>query len=190
MGGELVSSPSWTGPASTSLLGESRGLRDTMFRSRRGRAQQAFPRRVKQLPGNAPVERFAAERAEPRTRNAGVGGEKIAHPKRANGSLRHGLACDPVSHPQPHGGRDGTPDYRRFASGEPGKEGQARDCHSAQPASATPLAILPRIRGMGCRQGAVMRDAIHLRKMALESLRGREGLSFRRALRWTEFAIG
>ena len=167
MGGELVSSPSWTGPASTSLLGESRGFRDIVSRSRRGGAQLSFSRRVKQLPGNAPGERFAAERAEPRTQNVGVGGEKTARPKRANGSLRRGLAC-----------------------GKPGKEGHARDCHSAQPASVAPLAILPRLRGMGCRQGAVMRGAIHLRKMALESLRGREGLSFRRVSCRTEFAIG
>ena len=171
MGGELVSSPSWTGPVSTSLLGESRGLRDTMFRSRRGGAQLSFPRR-------------------PADWKAGASGEKTARLKLPNGWLKHGLACDLASHPQPFGGRDGTPDHRRFATGKPGKEGQARDCHSAQPASVAPLAILPRLRGMGCRQGAVMRGAIHLRKMALESLRGREGLSFRRASRRTEFAIG
>ena len=167
MGGELVSSPSWTGPASTSLLGESRGFRDIVSRSRRGGAQLSFSRRVKQLPGNAPGERFAAERAEPRTQNVGVGGEKTARPKRANGSLRRGLAC-----------------------GKPGKEGQARDCHSAQPASAASPAIQPRPRGTGCRQGVERRDAIQPRRLVPEGLGGRRQLPFRRASRRTEFAIG
>ncbi|MEM9670822.1 MAG: hypothetical protein AAF950_18070 [Pseudomonadota bacterium] len=78
----------------------------------------------------------------------------------------------------------------RFATGKPGKESQARDCHSAQSARAAPSAIQPRPRGTGCRLGVVMRDAIQPRGLALESLRGPEGLSFWRASRRTEFAIG
>ena len=60
----------------------------------------------------------------------------------------------------------------RFATGKPGKEGQARDCSSAQPASAAPPAIQPRPRGTGCRQGVSypafrvrLRDAIQPRRL-------------------------
>ena len=58
----------------------------------------------------------------------------------------------------------------RFATGKPGKEGQARDCSSAQPASAAPPAIQLRPRGTGCRQGVAMRDAIQPRRLVLEGL--------------------
>ncbi len=162
MGGELMPSPSWTGPASTSLLGASRGPRNLAFRNRQCGAQPSFPRRVKQLPGNAPGEHFAAERAEPRTHNAGAGGEKTARTRGCIAPPRRGLACD--------------------------RHRQVR--RSAQPASAAPLAFQPRPRGTGCHQGVVMRDAIQPRRLVLEGLGGRRHLPFRRASRRTEFAIG
>ena len=102
--------------------------------------------------------------------NAGAGGEKTARPKRAFGSLRRWLASDLPPNPQPHGGRDMGTDHWRFATGKPGKEGQARDCPSAQPASATPPAIQHRPRGTGCRQGVAVRDAIQPRRLVVEGL--------------------
>lgn len=172
MEGKPAPSPSCADRVSSSLLGESRGLRNIAFRSRRGDAQPSFPRR-------------------PALQKAGAGGEKTARPKRASGSLRRGLARDQGSHPRPSGGRDETPDHGRFAEGKPGKDRHrqvrrsACSHRSAQPARAAPPAIQPRPRGTGCRQGVALRDAIQPRRLALESLRGREGLSFRRASRRT-----
>tara|TARA_R110001599_G_scaffold82062_3_gene221160 strand:- start:39753 stop:40067 length:315 start_codon:yes stop_codon:yes gene_type:complete len=78
----------------------------------------------------------------------------------------------------------------RFATGKPGKEGQARDCSSAQPASAAPLAIQPLPWGTGCRQGVVMRDAIQPPRLVWEGLEGatRPSISMRHAAKG--FAIG
>ena len=121
----------------------------------------------------------------PAPHNAGAGGEKRARTRGCNAPQRRGLACDQAAHPQPYGGREGTPDHRRFANGKPVKERQARDCLCAQPASAAPLVIQPRPRGTGCRQGVVMRDAVHLRKMASESTRDGDRLSVQHGRCWT-----
>lgn len=159
-----------------------------------------------------------------RVRTAGAGGEQTAPTKRAFGSLRRGLADVYRQSPQPRRGREVGGRHRRFATGKPSKERQARDCFSAQPARAKPPAIQFRPRDTGCRHGvsdpafrACLRVAIQARslasestrdgarlsvqrilcwtaiqplRLALVSLRGREGLSFRRASRRTEFAIG
>ena len=168
---EPALSPSWTGQVSTSLLGESRGLRNIAFRSRRRGAQRSFPRRPQPCGGRA-------------------GEEKTDRPKGCNAPLRRGLASDLPPDPQLRGERDMGTDHWRFATGKPGKKGQARDCSFAQPAGATPPAIQPRPRGTGCRQGVVMRDAIQPRRLVLVGLGGRRPLPFRRASRRTEFAIG
>ena len=151
MGGELVLLPSRTGPASTSLLGKSRGLRNIAFRSRRGGAQPSFPRR-------------------PAPQNAGGGGEKTARLKRAFGSLRRGLADALHQSPQPHDGREIGGTHRRFATGKPSNDRHRQVRRSAQPASASPPAIQPRPRGTGCRQGVVMRDAIQPPRLVGEGL--------------------
>ena len=101
---------------------------------------------------------------------AGAGGEKTARTKRTAGPLRRGLASELPPDPQPLGGRDMGTVHWRFATGKPGKKGQARDCSSAQPASAAPLAIQPLPWGTGCRQGVVMRDAIQPRRLVVEGL--------------------
>ena len=144
-------SPSWTRQASTSLLGESRGLRNIAFRSRRRVAQRSFPRRPTPMKGWG-------------------GGEKTGRAKGCNAPLRRGLARHLPPDPQPHGGRDMGTEDGRFATGKPGKEGQARDCSYAQPAGAAPPAIQPRPRGTGCRQDVGVRDAIQPHRLVSEGL--------------------
>ncbi|MEP4530236.1 MAG: hypothetical protein ABJ050_23330 [Paracoccaceae bacterium] len=81
-------------------------------------------------------------------------------------------------------------DHWRFAGGKPGIA-EGRQHHSAiPPARETPAADRPPPWGIGRDAGTTLRDAIQLPKLALESLRGREGLSFRRASCRMELAIG
>ena len=178
-------SPSRTGRGSTSLLGESRGLRNVVFRSRRSVAQRSFPRRPAPRTG-VPVGTAV------RVRTAGAGGEKTARSKRCIAPLRRGLARELPPDPQPHGGRDMGTVHWQFATGKPGKEGQARDCSSAQPASAIPPAIQPRTRGTGCCQGVGMRDAIQPRRLAWEGLEGaaRPSISMRAASKGSAIGWG
>ena len=160
---ESALSPSWPGQGSTSLLGESRRLRNIVFRGRRRVAQRSFPRR--------PVPRTGvpADTAV-RVRTAGAGGEKTARPKWTSGPLRRGLASDLPPDPQPHGGRDMGTVHWRFATGKPSNDRHRQVRRSAQPASASPPAIQPRPRGTGCRQGVVMRDAIQPPRLVGEGL--------------------
>ena len=106
----------------------------------------------------------------PAPHNAGAGGEKTAPMKGCNAPLRRGLASELPPDPQLREERDMGTVHWRFATGKPGKEEQARDCSSAQPASAAPPAIQPRPRGTGCRQGVAMRDAIQPRRLVVEGL--------------------
>ena len=163
--------------ASSSLLGVRRWFWRSVIQDRRSFAQPSFPRR--------PAPQIAV-----RVRTAGAGGEKTARPKRAFGSLRRGLASDLPPDPQPHGGRDMGADHWRFAGGKPGSCRHRQVRRHEPPARETPVADRPPPWGIGRDAGATLRDAIQLPKLALESLRGREGLSFRRASRRAEFAIG
>ena len=163
--------------ASSSLLGVRRWFWRSVIQDRRSFAQPSFPRR--------PAPQIAV-----RVRTAGAGGEKTARPKRAFGSLTRGLASDLSPYPQPHGGRDMGTDHWRFAGGKPGIVRGRQLLGAIPPARETPAADRPPPWGIGRDAGATLRDAIQLPKLALESLRGREGLSFRRASRRTEFAIG
>ncbi|PHR63248.1 MAG: hypothetical protein COA51_11220 [Idiomarina sp.] len=81
-------------------------------------------------------------------------------------------------------------DHWRFAGGKPGIAKGRQHLGAIPPARETPATDRPPPWGIGRDAGAILRDAIQPPRLALESLRGREGLSFRRASRRTVFAIG
>src|SRR6056297_2909431 len=108
-----------------------------------------------------------------------------ARPQRPKGSLRRGLACDLARYLQPHGGRDIGPGHMRFAIGKPGSWKHRQVRRHGAPGTETPAAGRPPPWGSGRDVGASLREAIQPLRLALESLRDREGLSFRRAARRT-----
>ena len=96
--------------------------------------------------------------------------EKIAHPKRASGSLRRGLASDLPPDPQPREGRDMGTDHWRFAGGKLGIAKGRQRHHAIPPARETPAADRPPPRGIGRGAGATLRDAIQRLTLVLEGL--------------------
>jgi len=131
----------------------------------------------------------------PRMRDgpAGAAGKQTAPTKASNAALRRGLARGLAQHPRPHEGQGIVTGLWRFAGGKPGlcrhrqvRRG-ARSHRHDPPAGETPATDQPPPWGIGRDAGATLRDAIQPLRLALESLRGREGLSFRRAARRTRF---
>ena len=102
--------------------------------------------------------------------NAGAGGEKTAPVKRANGSLRRGLACHLPPDPQPYGGRDMGTDDRRFATGKPGSWWHRQVRRHEPSAGEPPEPARPPLWGIGRGSGAPLRDAIQRHTLVVEGL--------------------
>lgn len=97
---------------------------------------------------------------------------KTAHPKRASGSLRRGLASDLPPDPQPHGGRDMGADHQRFAEGKPGVDRHRKVRRSTPPARETPAPDRPPPWGIGRDAGATLQGAIQPPRLGWDGLEG------------------